>query len=203
MKKKALVIGGKESTLAFICDSCGSSGVFHDEFGNYVCHSCGLCFDDPVINPSLAPLNKTRDGTLIVQHSTKFGEGTIIGTKKERSSRMFHRLSRLQNICTTTPKDSAYIYFGQLKAEFEISLEINLFLNEFGKIFPKMPPCTKARNISKFCATVFIILCKKYGQDFEIRKVLNFAQMTLKEFYAIRRPIHLCQPNADRLSVQF
>lgn len=202
MKKNAMPIGEKESENGFLCDCCGSSSVFHDEFGNFVCHDCGLCCEDPVINASLAPLNKNRDGTLLVHHSTKIGEGTLIGTKKERSSRKFARLSRLQNICNTTPKDSAYIHFNQLCAEFEIFLDMPLFINLFDKIFHKMPACTKARNISKFCTTLFIIVCRKFGQDFEIKKILDFAQMSLKDYYAIRRPIHVVQPNADRLSLK-
>ena len=202
MKKNVSLNRSLESKNEFICDSCGSSSVFHDECGNYVCHTCGLCFDEPVIKTNLAPLNKNRDGRLILHHSTKIGEGTLIGSKKERLSKRFHRLSRLQNICSTSPKDSAYIHFNQLCAEFDISLDLNLFLNLFGRIFHKMPACTKARNVSNFCTTIFIIICRKYGQDFEIKKILDFAQMNLKDYYAIRRPIHDCEPNADRLSVK-
>ncbi|UYP47501.1 hypothetical protein NEF87_003786 [Candidatus Lokiarchaeum ossiferum] len=202
MKKNALPIGEQESDNGFFCDCCGSSSVFHDEFGHFVCHDCGLCCEDPVINASLAPLNKNREGILLMHHSTKIGEGTLIGSKKERSSRKFARLSRLQNICNTTPKDSAYIHFNQLCAEFDIVLDMSLFMNLFEKLFHKMPACTKARNISKFCTTLFIIVCRKFGQDFEIKKVLDFAQMGLKDYYAIRRPIHNVEPNTDRLSVK-
>jgi len=187
---------------SFICDGCGSTEIFGNESGIYVCHNCGLCFDDPVVNPTQGCLMKNREGQLIHQNSIKLGAGTLVGMRGERKTPSHRRMSKLQSICNSHPNDTAFGYINQLCTEFDIPTDSSKILCLFKKIYPVLPASTKSRNIQYLSTVISIIIFKNSGIDYDFKKILEWGNLKLQDYFQIMRSIHRAFPEFDKLDIK-
>ena len=69
---------GSRKHVALICNECGSNQITKDQYGFFVCKSCGLVVDEPVLSEQIS-FNKQRFGNNIPSISKMMVEKTRIG----------------------------------------------------------------------------------------------------------------------------
>ena len=197
-----------DPTFLLECDNCKSHNVVADRQGQYVCHDCGMCSDEPMIQFDHEALMKDRNGTLIHDHTPSNGSPTMVGCRRDRQQKeivnpkKINRISRMQYIATTTPEDEVFVTLCNLCATFEFQLPIHQVVKSFKSIYPQIPKCRKTRNIKNLSTVLAIITLTNEGHIFKLLDILDWAGMKVQDYYQFMRQINAVNPDYHKVPIE-
>ncbi len=181
----------------FECQECGSSKVAeHDGF--FVCRGCGLTIEDPVIQYNIGSFKTDKKGNAIQPHAILLNN-TTIGTNSERKLKStetnFTRLNKINCSIPFGEKDEARVIFNTLIAQSGIPVKLNLFMDVFNKIFPKIKKHSKSRNIRLFCTTIYYVVMNQQLTYVSLKTLLTEQNIDHREFFICIKAISVELPD--------
>lgn len=179
----------------FCCVECGSHQIA-DQDGYYVCCGCGLVIEEPVIQYNWGGFKTDKRGNPMQCHAILV-KSTDIGNNSERNKdSKLRRLNKINRSLSNDCKDEAVAIFNQLRAHFEINLNLSHFMKMFNNVYSKMQPKSKSRNINLFCTTIFYIVINKTPQnDVSLKNVLKHTKIDLREYFICAKAISIEDPD--------
>ncbi|MFW9989890.1 MAG: hypothetical protein ACFFC3_14660 [Candidatus Odinarchaeota archaeon] len=177
------------------CDICGSDNITETREG-YVCEDCGIVLE-------LQKLQYHRPYSEdLIQYARGSGR-TKIGTKQEiRFSPNSATLIRLNKQNTFIHNDKAMIdniriEISRLFAALNLSNYTDvkeMVLNKFKKVFPKLDPRTKYRNVEKLVSVLSFFCLKLKNIPINSHELIEHAKIEKKEFNDFMLQIKLFLP---------
>ncbi|MHA1585416.1 MAG: TFIIB-type zinc ribbon-containing protein, partial [Promethearchaeota archaeon] len=165
------------------CLECGTSNIFQDHFGFYVCMDCGLVLEEPVLDKHFAAVKQNYFGGSRSTRSNLNIERTAIGLEKERKNlQKYRNLQRIQNMVMSSLKTRVYVIFSQLSAKCEVSFDKQILFSVFKKFYSKIPKGTKSRNVRLLCSTIFIIKCRRSKIKINLKQILEYVGFSKSDF---------------------
>ena len=187
------------------CHECGSTAIIADQHGYHVCRDCGLVCDDPVIDSNHSALNTDKAGRIIYQNAILCNVGSSLGTYYERNQQFrYRRLQKIQNMVSQSPKTTAFALFSQLRTRYDVCLSLQLLINEFNRVYPKLQKKSKCRGLPLLCSTIFLLVCKAQSIRIKLKSVLALYDLPKRDYFECVKRIHeiipLGEKNLDNLA---
>ncbi len=177
----------------FECQECGSSEIGESD-GFFVCKGCGLTVEDPVIQYNIGIFKTDKKGNSIQTHSLLLNS-TTIGNNSERKFKKSHinftRLNKINRSLSFDEKNEARVIFNTLIAQSGMPVNMNLFMNIFIEVFPKIKKHSKSRNIRLFCTTIYYVVMLRQLKYVSLKSLLSEQNIDRREFYICMKAISI------------
>lgn len=165
------------------CNECRSSHVYAtNEF--FVCRECGLVMEDMPVISDAPSFYTTKAPTPQVSHSPNAKIGTMIGNPQELTNK-FKKLHRLQRQLTHIPATTAFHIFSIMKAQFNVVIPTEHYVDVFKHVYPIMPKKTTGRNIRKLCSIIFYRLSYNRHINIALSPILEYSEFSKSEYARI------------------
>jgi hypothetical protein len=169
----------------FECSECGSSQIAESD-GFFVCTGCGLAIEGPVIQYNIGSFKTDKKGNSIQAHALLLNS-TEIGNNSERKFKKsqinFARLNKINRSLSLDEKGEARVIFNTLIAKFGMAANIDLFMDPFSTIFPKIKKHTKSRNTHLFCTTIYYVVMTQQLKNISLKTLLAEQNIDHREFF--------------------
>lgn len=179
--------------INFKCQECGSSDVAELD-GFFVCQGCGLTVDDPVLQYNLSSFKTDKKGKAIQTHALLLNS-TQIGNYQERKFKTtqtnFTRLNKIHRSLSPNENSDAKMIFKNLIAQSGIAADIELFMDPFKKIFPKIKKHSKSRNLHLFCTTIYYVVMAQQCKNISLKTLLANQNIDHREFFICIKAIFI------------
>ena len=170
-------------SVQYSCYECRSPHVYAtNEF--FVCRECGLVMDDMLVISDAPSFYTTKVPTPQVSHSPNAKIGTMIGNPQELTNK-FKKLHRLQRQLTHIPATTAFHIFSIMKAQFNVVIPTEHYMDVFKHVYPIMPKKTTGRNIRKLCSIIFYRLSHNRHISIALSPILEYSEFSKSEYARI------------------